>query len=45
LAAEQHDVGMAEWDLAPKLHPQAKRPQSFMEMALGVPPVTWTRSG
>jgi len=34
LAAEQHDVGMAEWDLAPKLHPQAKRPQSFMEMAL-----------
>ena len=34
LAAEQHDVGMAEWDLAPKLHPQAKRPQSFMEMTL-----------
>ena len=34
LAAEQHDVGMAEWDLAPKLNPQAKRPQSFMEMAL-----------
>ncbi len=34
LAAEQHDVGMAEWDLAPKLHPQAKRPQSFMEMGL-----------
>lgn len=34
LAAEQHDVGMAEWDLAPKLHPHAKRPQSFMEMAL-----------
>ena len=34
LAAEQHDVGMAEWDLAPKLHAEAKRPQSFMEMAL-----------
>lgn len=34
LAAEQHDVGMAEWDLAPKLDLQAKRPQSFMEMEL-----------
>jgi hypothetical protein len=34
LAAEQHDVGMAEWDLAPRLHPRAGRPQSFMEMAL-----------
>ncbi|MDQ3720259.1 MAG: DUF3891 family protein [Actinomycetota bacterium] len=34
LAAEQHDVGMAEWDLAPKLDPQAKRPQSFMEMEI-----------
>lgn len=34
LAAEQHDVGMAEWDLAPQLHPEAKRPVSFMELAL-----------
>ena len=34
LAAEQHDVGMACWDLAPKLHPHAKRPQGFTEMAL-----------
>ena len=34
LAAEQHDVGMGDWDLAPKLHPQAKRPQGFTEMAL-----------
>jgi Protein of unknown function (DUF3891) len=34
LAAEQHDIGMAEWDLVPKLHPEAGRPQSFMEMAL-----------
>lgn len=33
LAAEQHDVGMAEWDLTPRLD-QTKRPQSFMEMAL-----------
>jgi hypothetical protein len=34
LAAEQHDVGMAEWDLAPRLHPTEGRPVSFMEMAL-----------
>lgn len=34
LAAEQHDVGMAGWDLAPELNPETGRPQSFMEMAL-----------
>jgi hypothetical protein len=34
LAAEQHDVGMAEWDLAPAPDPETGRPQSFMEMAL-----------
>ena len=33
LAAEQHDVGMAEWDLTPLLEAEG-RPQSFMEMAL-----------
>jgi Protein of unknown function (DUF3891) len=32
LAAEQHDVGMAEWDLAPKLHPSEGRPLAFTEM-------------
>jgi len=34
LAAEQHDVGMAEWDLHPQLHPEAGCPVSFTEMAL-----------
>ena len=34
LAAEQHDVGMSEWDLAPKLDAASGRPQSFTEMAL-----------
>ncbi len=34
LAAEQHDVGMARWDLAPPLAPGTGRPQSFTEMAL-----------
>ena len=34
LAAEQHDVGMAEWDAAPELNPETGRPYSFMEMPL-----------
>ena len=34
LAAEQHDVGMAEWDLAPTADPETGRPKSFMEMEL-----------
>jgi hypothetical protein len=34
LGAEQHDVGMAEWDLHPTLNPQTGLPQSFTEMEL-----------
>ena len=34
LAAEQHDVGMAGWDLEPEFNPETGRPRSFMEMAL-----------
>src|SRR5947209_12055357 len=34
LAAEQHDVGWAERDLAPIHNPQAGLPRSFMEMPL-----------
>ncbi|HEU4658021.1 MAG TPA: DUF3891 family protein [Capillimicrobium sp.] len=34
LAAEQHDVGMAAWDLAPTLNPDTGRPHSFLEMPL-----------
>jgi len=36
LAAEQHDVGMAMWDLAPELNPKTGLPQSFIEMDLSV---------
>lgn len=36
LAAEQHDVGMAQWDLAPALNPDTGLPMSFMEMPLDV---------
>jgi hypothetical protein len=32
LAAEQHDIGMAEWDLAPALNPDTGRAQSFVQM-------------
>ena len=34
LGAEQHDVGMAEWDLAPKLNPDSGLPASFLQMPL-----------
>jgi Protein of unknown function (DUF3891) len=34
LAAEQHDVGMAEWDLEPSRNPQTGLPHSFMEMSI-----------
>jgi hypothetical protein len=32
LAAEQHDVGMAEWETAPTLNPRTGRPYSFLEL-------------
>ena len=34
LGAEQHDVGMAEWDLTPTLNPDTGLPRTFMEMPL-----------
>src|SRR5215217_2614691 len=42
LAAEQHDVGMARWDLAPSLNPETGRPRSFLEMELAVHLALWT---
>ena len=32
LAAEQHDIGMAAWDLAPMLNPRTGRAYAFAEM-------------
>jgi hypothetical protein len=32
LAAEQHDVGMTHWDLAPELNPITGRPRQFFEI-------------
>lgn len=34
LAAEQHDAGMAAWELAPTLNPETGLPRSFLELPL-----------
>jgi uncharacterized protein DUF3891 len=44
LAAEQHDVGMAEWDLEPELDPDTGGPRSFMAMPLETHLTLWTRA-
>ena len=41
LAAEQHDVGMAEWDLAPSLNPETGLPHSFTEMPMDTHAALW----
>ncbi len=41
LAAEQHDVGMAEWDLAPTLNHSSGLPHSFTEMPLETHAALW----
>jgi uncharacterized protein DUF3891 len=41
LAAEQHDIGMAEWDLAATLNPATGRPHAFTEMPLEVHLALW----
>jgi Protein of unknown function (DUF3891) len=42
LAAEQHDIGMAEWDAAPELNPATGLPYSFMEMPLATHLRLWS---
>jgi hypothetical protein len=41
LAADQHDVGMAAWDLEPSLNEQTGLPHSFMEMPLELHTRLW----
>ncbi len=43
LGAEQHDVGMARWDLEPTRHPDTGLPKSFMEMGARVNAALWSR--
>jgi hypothetical protein len=43
LGAEQHDVGMARWDLAPARDPKTGLPKSFMEMGAAANAGLWSR--
>lgn len=42
LAAEQHDIGMAEWDLRPALNPSTGLPYSFVELPVATAIGLWT---
>jgi hypothetical protein len=42
LAAEQHDIGMAEWDVRPSLNTRTGLPLSFMEMPVPVHVGLWS---
>jgi hypothetical protein len=44
LAAEQHDIGMAAWDRAPKLNPKTGLPRSFMQLELDDHLEIWWRA-
>jgi hypothetical protein len=42
LAAEQHDIGMAMWDLDPARNPESGLPASFLQMAISDHIDLWT---
>jgi hypothetical protein len=42
LGAEQHDIGMAAWDLAPTFNPATGLPHSFIEMPIGTHLKLWS---
>ncbi|MGZ4182862.1 MAG: DUF3891 family protein [Solirubrobacteraceae bacterium] len=42
LAAEQHDIGMAMWDLEPARNPESGLPVSFLQMAIRDHIELWT---
>jgi hypothetical protein len=42
LGAEQHDVGMALWDLAPERHPETGLPRQFFELDRRTHLALWT---
>jgi hypothetical protein len=42
LAAEQHDIGMAMWDLEPPRNPESGLPVSFLQMAIDDHIDLWT---
>ena len=44
LGAEQHDVGMAEWDLSPALNRDTGLPASFLQMPLSLHLELWSKA-
>jgi Protein of unknown function (DUF3891) len=44
LGAEQHDVGMALWDLLPERHPETGRPLQFFELDRRTHLALWTEA-
>jgi Protein of unknown function (DUF3891) len=44
LAAEQHDIGMAQWERRPTLNPETGLPRSFMELPLDEHLEIWWRA-
>jgi Protein of unknown function (DUF3891) len=42
LAAEQHDIGMAEWDQRPALNPRTGLPYSFLELPVATAIGLWS---
>jgi uncharacterized protein DUF3891 len=42
LAAEQHDIGMAEWDLRAELNPRTQLPYSFLELPVATAIRLWS---
>ena len=42
LGAEQHDIGMADWDRRPELNPDTGLPASFLELPLATHIALWT---
>jgi len=42
LAAEQHDIGMAAWDLEPTRNPATGLPHAFTEMPIGTHLALWS---
>ena len=44
LGAEQHDIGMAEWDRRPELNPETGWPMSFLDLPLATHIALWTEA-
>lgn len=43
-AVRDHDAGWAQWECAPRIDPQTRRPRDFTEMAMTESTAIWSRS-